>query len=430
MRPDYAEAWSNKGATLNQLKRYEEALTHYDRAIGLKPDYADALMNKGSTLNELKRYEEALINYDRAIALKPDYAVAWMNKGIALNELKLHEEALIHYDKAIELRRDYPEAYFNRAVINLYLKRFISGWADYDARFKNKEMSSFKYPLNIKTAPIWDGNQFCKNLFVISEQGIGDEIFYLSNLASLMPKVQKITVCLDKRLAQIFERSFPSVTFIGKDSPIDMNLYDAQIALGSLPKVLNVDPTKDLLRYNPYLIDNLNLSKEIKNSLSFKNKFTCGISWKSSNNNIGSHKSINLTKLMNILNGSDCEFVNLQYGDVLQDIKNTEEATGVKVNTITNIDIFNDIDGLLSIINACDVVITTSNVTAHLSGAIGKKTFLLLPYSKGRIWYWHEEEVSSWYPTIKQYFQDSDFSWDSAIAKIALELKIEIDRSK
>jgi ADP-heptose:LPS heptosyltransferase len=264
----------------------------------------------------------------------------------------------------------------------------------------------------------------------ISEQGIGDEIFYLSNLDSLMSKVQKITVRVDKRLAPIFARSFPSVTFITKASLLDTNLYDAQVALGSLPKILNVEPSKDLLRRNPYLIDNSNLSKEIKNSILFKNKFTCGVSWKSSNDSIGINKSINLSKLMNILNISDCEFINLQYGDVLQDIKNTEEVTGTKVNTVDNINLFNDIDGLLSIIKSCDIVVTTSNVTAHLSGAMGKKTYLLLPYSKGRIWYWHDEDVSSWYPTVKQYFQSSDFTWDAAINKLALDLKKEIDMVK
>jgi len=355
--------------------------------------------------------------------LKPDYAEAWTNKGISLNELKRFEEALTHYDKAIEFKEDYAEAYFNRATLNLHLKRFITGWVDYDERFKNKALRSFKYPLSIKTTPIWDGNQSCKNLFVISEQGIGDEIFYLSNLASLIPKVQKITVCLDKRLEPIFERSFPSVAFISKNSPLDTNLYDAQVALGSLPKILNIDPSKDLLRRNPYLTDNANVSKEIKNSVLFKDKFTCGLSWKSTNDSIGINKSINLSKLMNILNMSNCEFINLQYGDVLQDIKNAEEVTGTKVNTVDSIDLFNDIDGLLSIIKSCDIVVTTSNVTAHLSGAIGKKTYLLLPYSKGRIWYWHDENVSSWYPTIKQYFQSSDFTWDAAINKLALDLK-------
>jgi predicted O-linked N-acetylglucosamine transferase (SPINDLY family) len=58
---------------LNALQRYQGALASYDRAIALKPDYAEAYNNRGNSLSELKRFEEALASYDKAIALKPDY---------------------------------------------------------------------------------------------------------------------------------------------------------------------------------------------------------------------------------------------------------------------------------------------------------------------------------------------------------------------
>ena len=70
MKPDYAEAWSNKGIVLNKLNRFDEALAHYDKALGLKPDYAEAWSNKGVTLNELKRYDDAIAKYDKALSLK------------------------------------------------------------------------------------------------------------------------------------------------------------------------------------------------------------------------------------------------------------------------------------------------------------------------------------------------------------------------
>jgi hypothetical protein len=63
-----------------------------------------------------------------------------------------------------------------------------------------------------------------------------------------------------------------------------------------------------------------------------------------------------------------------------------------------------------------------------LAGAIGKRTFLLLPFSKGRIWYWHQERVSTWYPSILQYYQDEDLSWNAAIKEIAQKLGDEIVR--
>ena len=76
---------NNRGNALNDLKRHEEALASYDKAIALKPDYAEAYNNRGTALNDLKRHEEALASYDKAIALKPDYAEAYNNRGNALN---------------------------------------------------------------------------------------------------------------------------------------------------------------------------------------------------------------------------------------------------------------------------------------------------------------------------------------------------------
>ena len=70
MRPDYAEALSNRGDTLKELKRFEEALASYDRALMLRPDYAEALSNRGNTLYEMKRFDEALASYDRALAVQ------------------------------------------------------------------------------------------------------------------------------------------------------------------------------------------------------------------------------------------------------------------------------------------------------------------------------------------------------------------------
>ena len=73
---------------MHELKRYDEALASYDRALSFRPDYAEALNNRGNTLHELKRLDEALASYDRALAVRPDDAEALNNRGVTLHELK------------------------------------------------------------------------------------------------------------------------------------------------------------------------------------------------------------------------------------------------------------------------------------------------------------------------------------------------------
>ena len=86
--------------TCGELKHYEEALSYYDRAISLKPDYAEAWHNKGVNYCELKRFEEALTHYDEAMKFKTNYAEAWYNKGVVFSELGIHENALVCYQNA------------------------------------------------------------------------------------------------------------------------------------------------------------------------------------------------------------------------------------------------------------------------------------------------------------------------------------------
>jgi hypothetical protein len=175
----------------------------------------------------------------------------------------------------------------------------------------------------------------------------------------------------------------------------------------------------------PYIVANDTLTKSLKNYPCPTKKLKCGVAWKSNNQMMGKDKSILLSDLNDIFQVDDYEFINLQYGDTQKEIEDLEKYYGVKLKSIEGIDLFNNIDGLLSIIQTCDFVVTTSNVTAHLAGALGKATYLLVPYSVGRIWYWHEEAISSWYPSISLYSQGENFEWSGAIKEIAFRLKNE-----
>ena len=91
-------------------------------------------------------------------------------------------------------------------------------------------------------------------------------------------------------------------------------------------------------------------------------------------------------------------------------------ALGATIHINPNLDATNDIDGLVSQINMCDMVVTTSNVTAHLVGAVGKKGVVLLPYSRGKLWYWHEGQGKSlWYPSLHLISQKKIDDWSESI---------------
>ena len=139
---------------------------------------------------------------------------------------------------------------------------------------------------------------------------------------------------------------------------------------------------------NYYLSSDSNIKKKLEINVKPKNKFLCGVSWTSNADEIGINKSITLETLKPVLKTENVEFVDLQYTETSIERESFYNENNIKIKKIENIDNFNDLNGLISLIDVCDFVITISNTNAHIAGSLGKKTFLLLPKGKGRLWYW------------------------------------------
>jgi tetratricopeptide (TPR) repeat protein len=137
-KPDYHEAWYNRGIALRKLERFEEAIASYDQALKIKPDKHEAWYNRGNALDDLERFEEAIASYDQALKFKPDYHEAWNNRGYALDELERFEEAIASYDQALKFKPDYHEAWNNRGIALRKLGRFEEAIASYDQALKIK----------------------------------------------------------------------------------------------------------------------------------------------------------------------------------------------------------------------------------------------------------------------------------------------------
>ena len=114
LKPDYAEAYNNRGNAKVALGQHAEAIADYDEAIRLKPDYAEAYYIRGFAKGALGQYAEAIVDFDEAIRLKPDYAEAYHFRGFAKGTLGRYAEAIVDFDEAIRLKPDFAEAYNNR----------------------------------------------------------------------------------------------------------------------------------------------------------------------------------------------------------------------------------------------------------------------------------------------------------------------------
>ena len=138
LKPDNAEAYYNRGCTYDDLGESEKAIADYSKAIELKPGYADAYNNRGNAYNCIGESEKAIADYSKAIELKPDYAKAYNNRGYTYDDLGESEKAIADYSKAIELKPDYAVAYNNRGTIYSRIGESEKAIADYSKAIELK----------------------------------------------------------------------------------------------------------------------------------------------------------------------------------------------------------------------------------------------------------------------------------------------------
>ena len=114
--------YSDLGLAEYEKGNYQEAIEHYDKAIGSNPSDAFLYNNRGLAYVEFKKHDKAILDYNKAIELKPDYAVAYCNRGIAyfkngaFGNIEPYNKAIADFTKAIELDTKYVNAYYNRGL--------------------------------------------------------------------------------------------------------------------------------------------------------------------------------------------------------------------------------------------------------------------------------------------------------------------------
>jgi len=427
-KPDYAEAFSSRGLALNELDRSEEALSSFDQAIRLKSDYVEAFLDRGGVLHKLNRLEEAVISYDKAILLKPDYAEVYSNRGNVLKQCKLLKEALVSYDQAISLKPDFLEAYCNKALALLVAGEFKQGWALYDWRWKSEKLKLKSFKTDKTKALSLDAESY-QNILVWGEQGIGDQILYAGMLDELFKAVPSAQVLLDKRLLPLFQRSMPHGIFKDINTPSEDVEFDAHLPIADLGSYFRVSPEDFAKTKTSYLIADAERAKNIRSELIGQKKYVCGISWSShAQKKIGAAKSVQLTDLLPLLSNQDIAFVSLQYGEVSQELAAFNRQHDVTIQECASVDNFNDLDGHAALIEACDFVVTISNTSAHMAGALGKQTYLLFSMGQGALWYWSNQidGQSMWYPNLCIYQQTIPGQWADCVDTVCKDIEKNI----
>lgn len=448
LEPHSAEFHYNYGKALRQAGKLDDARTAYQKAVALRPDHADALNNLSEVLTSINLPGDALIAADRALALQPGHAEALSNRGTALLALRRHEEAMVSLDQALSLvpqlkralisrgtlhmyrnrfeqaRADYlaalaiapdePLARWNLSTCDLTVGRFVEGWAHFDARWLTMLQGlhpDFKQPR-------WDGEAGTGIVLVWGEQGLGDQIMFLSILEEAA-RHAPLRVAPAPRLLPLLTRSFPLLDFCTPESANADRHFDRYVLMGDLARLFRPDTQSFLRARKPYLHADPVRRELLRSRIARPGELTCGLSWFSNNKSFSFDKSMTLSELSSAMSGLHMRWIDLQYGDTEAERSAVRDAGGIEVMREPTVDTFNDIDGLAALVDACDVIVTISNTTAHLAGALGKRVFLMLPHAVGRFWCWQaDRDDSLWYPNVRIFRQTREGDWATVLAAV------------
>ena len=416
LNPNYYEAWSSTGIAESALKHHKAAIASYDKAISINPNFHEAWSNRGMALVELKLYQEAIASYDKAISINPNFHEAWSNRGLAFSELKLYHEAIASYDKAISINPVYFDAYWNKALSQLVTGNFKEGWINYEYRWKH----SFSHPLRHQQFPRLTGlsDALGKRVLVWCEQGYGDTIQFCRFINELQKLNIDIIFEVQRPLKELIKNSFQSIKVIEQGEFFER--VDFQIPLASLPLILQVGH-ENIPKYNPYLLPAEANSSIWRARLKLsKNRLNIGIAC-SGNINYKNDKNrpIQLSAFESLTKFSNLYLIQKEIRDSDLNFLNSHPEIQFLGNEI------NTFDDSANILNEMDLIITIDTSLAHLAGALGRPTYLLLSWAPD--WRWLLDcETSPWYPSLKLVRQSTIASWEGVVDSIICQLTPKI----
>ena len=410
--PNHIEARLSSGVVHGMVGMPERALVDFDAARNLAPGHAGVHYNRGVALVTLGRYAEAVEAGDRAVALAPQHSAAWLNRGKALMQLNRCDEAVASYGQALAVRKDYADAHFNLALALLTRGDYRRGFEEYEWRWRRTGMP----PQKSRGKPLWLGEYPLarKTVLLHAEQGLGDTIQFARYVPLLAAGGAKVILEVQPELQSLMRRLDGAAAVIARGETAPP--FDVHCPLGSLPLALHTEPASVPAQI-PYLVADDAQTATWSARLAALPRPRVAIAWSGNpSHDNDRNRSIPFAQLTPML-AAPASFVGIQ-----RDVRAEDAAALAGERRVTQLgEELADFSDTAAVLALCDLVIAVDTAPAHLTGAMGRPVWALIPFAPD--WRWTREGASTpWYPTARLFRQPALGDWQSVIARVAEEL--------
>ena len=421
LKPDYSEAYYNLGRVLNKMDDLEGAVKYFLRAIVLKPDYLLPYNSLAVVLIITNRLEEAEKCLRQAIKLKPDYADTHRKLGRALKMMHRVDEAEVAYLRAIEVStpEQVEDCQFGLGILYLLRGQYIKGWEKYDLR---RKLYKYLEP----DICYWQGENLTgRKILLFNEQGLGDTIQFARYAQQVAALASETVVRVQEPLKKLLTDSLHFCKiYSGANLPSEH--YDFACSLHSLPFVFQTSE-ETIPKEIPYLRANPKVVKKwcsVLNQVDGGQLYRVGIVWAGNPKHHNDHnRSIPFELFRELLVTDQVSWVSLQVGDRAKDLLKTDYKVIEFSQQLT------DFYETAGVVQNLDLVITVDSAVAHLAGAMGKKTWILLPFAPD--WRWQlDREDTSWYETACLFRQTRVGDWQEVLLRVKAALEKTVKHKK
>ena len=419
INPQDALVYNNIGVLEHEQGKLDQAINAYRKAIAINPNYFEGYSNLGIAFKEQGKLDQAIESYQQAIVINPNYSAGHNNLGLALTEQGELDQAIDAYQQAIQADPYYIEAYNNMSYLELLRGDYAEGWYHYMAR-KIKPIDKL-LPFDKSGTDL-----FQKKIFLIHEQGLGDEIFFLRFVPQLkLRKAYVIYQSHPKLVNLITQLAFIDQVVVSQNLPIKPDLTFSVADLPFLMGMKSIAEIPPPVFFPGVAEDRSMILGEL---VDYGPPPYVGVTWRAGTKTFRRtrflylHKEVSPEVIALLLKDIDATILILQRNPTRSELNEFDEHLGRKAHDLSR---FNqDLDNMAKLLASLDEYIAVSNTNVHLRAAVGKTSRVLVPFPPE--WRWMDTGTDSpWYPGTALYRQSMSGDWTESVRRLKDDLETQ-----